>query len=189
MKKTDMNLLARYKELNKLKARKTSPGRMYIAIIVVVLLLLGSFSVKLVIDNQILKDDIKALEGYINHPNIIARMNEITTLQNNIKTLNTIKEDLDSIQLVLDSIPRFDSMILGVLYTSLPPFVKYEAVLYNGGSVIVSIVGPRPSDASNYVLRLQRTGYFKSVTYKGYSYDAVNNRYVSDIHCILKGGN
>lgn len=189
MKKTDMNLLARYRELNKLKANRTSPGKLYLAIFLAAFLLIGAYSVKLFIDNSLLKQDIRELQSYVESPNVIARMNEVATLQDNLKKLDEMSADLNSIDEVLGSIPRYNSGVLSILYTTRPVNVRFVSVSYTGSSVIVDFYGPRPSDPSNYVLRLQRTNYFKDVQYSGYSYDAGSNVYRATITCTLKGGN
>ena len=187
MKKTDMNLLARYREINKLKANRTSAGRMYIAIFLAALLLIGAYSVKLFIDNSLLKSDIQELQSYVESPNVIARMNEVATLQDNLKKLDAMSDDLNSINEVLGEIPRFDSSVLSILYSTRPTNVRFESVSYEGSAVVINFYGPRPSDASNYVLRLKRTNYFKDVIYNGYSFDG--EVYRSSIRCVLKGGN
>lgn len=189
MKKTDMNLLARYRELNKLKANRTSPGKMYIAIFLAAFLLIGAYSVKLWIDNSLLKSDIQELQSYVESPNVIARMNEVATLQDNLKKLDAMADELNSIDEVLSSIPRYNSGVLSILYTTRPTNVRFESISYTGSSVTVEFNGPRPSDASNYVLRLQRTNYFKDVQYSGYSFDVGSNTYKASITCVLKGGN
>lgn len=189
MRKTDMNLLARYRELNKLKANRTSPGKVYLAVFLAAFLLIAAYSTKLWIDNSLLKQDVRDLQSYVESPNVIARMNEVATLQDNLKKLDTMADELKSIDEVLGSIPRYDSAVLSVFYSTRPIGVRFESINYSGSSAVVNFNGPRPSDASNYVLRLQRTGYFKDVQYTGYSFDSNLNIYRSTITCIMKGGN
>ena len=189
MKKTDMNLLARYREINKLKANRTSPGKVYLAVFLAAFLLIAAYSTKLWIDNSLLKQDIRELQNYVESPNVIARMNEVATLQDNLKKLDTMTDELKSIDEVLGSIPRYDSAVLSVFYSTRPVGVRFDSINYTGSSVVVSINGPRPSDASNYVLRLQRTGFFKDVQYTGYNFNDGASMYSSTITCILKGGN
>lgn len=189
MKKSDMNLLARYREINKLKANRNSPGKIYIAVFVASTLLIGAFSIKLWIDNSLLKQNISELQSYVESPNVIARMNEVATLQDNLKKLDEMSSDLNSIDEVLGTIPRFDSTVLSIFYSTRPVNVRFESISYNGSSVNLDFNGLRPSDPSNYVLRLKRTNFFKDVRYSGYTYDQGSNVYRATITCILKEGN
>jgi len=189
MRKTDMNLLARYRELNKLKANRTSPGKVYLAVFLAAFLLIAAYSTKLWIDNSLLKQDVRDLQSYVESPNVIARMNEVATLQDNLKKLDTMADELKSIDEVLGSIPRYDSGVLSILYSTRPANVRFVSVSYEGSAVVINFYGPRSSDASNYVLRLQRSGYFKDVIYSGYTFDSAASVYRSSIRCVLKGGN
>jgi hypothetical protein len=75
------------------------------------------------------------------------------------------------------------------LYNALPRYVGFDLVGYSAGAINVEIHGPRPSDFSNYVLRLKSEDYFKSVSYSEYTYDETAKLYYATIRCVLKGGN
>ena len=58
MKKNDMNLLERYRSEQKKKANTTNVFNIYILIIVAAVLILGAYSLKLVLDNNSKRNEI-----------------------------------------------------------------------------------------------------------------------------------
>lgn len=188
MLKRDMNLLESYRYIQKARSEKTSPTTMYLGIILFVALSLGVFSLKLFFDNAALVNKIVTIEEYINDPMVIRKLNEISTMQSNIKQLDSLKTEVMSIIDVLDYIPRFDQEILQILFDNLPQDVSFTKVLYADSWISLEITGKFASDSSNYALRLQRTEFFKDVVHEGYIYDNVNRSYVGNIRVQMKGG-
>lgn len=188
MNKNDMNLLARYHEIHKERESQSSPGRIYIAIVLVVGLLLGAYAVNLWITKISLDQKVQDLNNYINSPDVVRRMKEISVLQDNLKALDSMIEQAVSINEVFDSAVRFDSEALNVLQDNLYTGINFDSINYSKGILYVSISGTRSSDVSNYVLRLSREKYFKFVDYTGYTYDSAENVYRSTIRCTMFGG-
>lgn len=188
MKKQDMNLLARYNELNKTKASQYSDNKLYFILVAVVVLIFGAYSVKLFLDQSLLNKDIEQLEKYVFDTNIQSRLNYVNQLENDIAQIDEILLEIASINQVFDSTVRFNSVPISVLDFSRPQYVQLESINYQNGAAMVVISGRTASDISNYVLRLQRTNHFKRVTYSGYTYDEGLNRYFATIQCLLKGG-
>lgn len=188
MKKQDMNLLARYDEINKTKASQYSGNKLYFVIIAIVVLIFGAYSVKLFIDQSLLNKDIEQLEKYVNDTNIQNRLNYVNQIESDIAQIEEMLVEVEGINNVFDEAVRFDSVPISVLDFSRPEFVDFESINYQNGSVMVAISGRTASDISNYVLRLERTGHFKKVSYSGYTYDESQNRYFATIQCLLKGG-
>lgn len=184
-----MNLLARYEEINKIKASTYSDKKIYIVIIVITVLVLGAFSVKLVIDNSLLKNDIESLEKYVNDANVQQRLANVNQLQSDLDQIEVMLEEVKSINAVFDSGVRFNSEALNVLYYSQPNNVDLKNIAYKDGMLSVLISSPYSHDASNYVLRLLDTDFFKTVTYSGYAYTESEGRYFTTLQCVLKGGN
>ena len=187
MIKNDMNLLARYQEIHKEKAAQYSANKIYAVILLVLFLIIGAYSLKLFLDNNMLKGEVNDLQAYVESPNVIARMNEIATLQDNIKKLDEMAAEVGSINEVLKTAVRFDSNTLNVLFYNRPSNVEFQNISFQQGALLVTVTGPRPSDPSYYVLRLQRTDYFKEVTYTGYAYDAGSSQYTTTIRLVMKG--
>lgn len=188
MIKNDMNLYARYQEIHKAKAAQYSPNKTYMALLLILFLLAGAYSLKLFLDRSLLQSDVNELQEYVSNPTVIARLNEIAILQENIKRLDEMVTEVGSINEVLQSAVRFDSTALNVLFYNRPSNVQFQNISFQQGELFVVITGPRPSDPSNYVLRLQRENYFKEVTYTGYVLDAENDNYTTTIRLVMKGG-
>lgn len=188
MLKKDMNLLESYRYIQKARSEKTSPTTMYLGIILFVVLTLGIFSLKLFFDNSTLEEKIIAIEDYINDPLVIRKLNEISTMQTNIKQLDSLKAEVDSIIDVLDYIPRFDQEILQILFDNLPEDVSFTKVSYIDSWISMEITGQFPSDSSNYALRLLRTEFFKDVVHEGYKYETATRNYVGNLKVQMKGG-
>lgn len=189
MKKQDMNLLARYEEVNKIKASQYSDKKIFVIVVVVTVLILGAFSAKLFIDNSLIKNDIETIEGYINDPNIQQRLANVNQLQEDLDQIEVMLEEVNSINEVFEANARFDSEVLNTLYYTQPYRVELENITYKDGLLSVIISGVHSYDASNYVLRLLDTGYFKTVKYSGYVYSESEGRYFATLQCLLKGGN
>lgn|SRR5690554_158792 len=188
MKKQDMNLLARYEEINKTKASQYSGNKLYFVIIAIVVLIFGAYSVKLFLDQSLLNKDIEQLEKYVNDANVQSRLNYVNQLESDIAQIEEMLLEVESINDVFDGSVRFDSIPISVLNFSRPDYVNFESINYQNGAVMVVISGRTASDISNYVLRLERTNHFKKVSYSGYNYDEGLNRYFATIQCLLKGG-
>lgn len=189
MKKNDMNLYERYRNEIKVKANKTSPVRLYSGIVIGAILIIGAYGVKLFIDNIVVSNNISDLELYVNDPQIVSKMNDIQQIQNNISRLNEIETSVNEVNAVLDYIPRYDSVILDIIYYEKPAVIQYTSLTYTENTISIAFTAPRSSDASNFALSLQRTKKFADVSYEGYTYDGVANVYRGVIVCILEGEN
>ena len=188
MKKNDMNLLERYRSEQKRKANTTNVFNIYILLILAAVLILGAFSLKLVLDNHSKRNEIVSLQNYIESPKMVEKMNEISKIQENLKVLDEIETEALSLGYVISYKPKFDSKILDVIYYERPKDVKFTLLEFEENTVILNMTGKRPSDFSNYVLHLQRTYQFSDVSYEGYEYDKDTGLYTGSIRCIMKGG-
>jgi len=189
MKKQDMNLLLTYKAELQRKANKISPIKMYVVIIISAALIVGAFAVKLVLDNINIKNEIESVQNYINSPNVVEKMSELSKINENIQLLDEIETEALTLKDVIDYKPHFDSKILDVIYYERPSTIKFTDIDYKANEVSLEYTAKNVSDVSNYVLKLQRTYSFEDVSYNGYVYDDELKLYTGTIVCLLKGGN
>ncbi len=189
MKKQDMNLLLTYKAELQRKANKISPIKMYVVIIISAALIVGAFAAKLFLDNMSIQDEIKSVEAYINSPNVVEKMSELSKINENIQLLDEIETEALTLKDVIDYKPHFDSKILDVIYYERPSTIKFTDIDYKANEVSLEYTAKNVSDVSNYVLKLQRTYSFEDVSYNGYVYDDELKLYTGTIVCLLKGGN
>ena len=181
-----MNLLDSYRKVTKIKANKDATNRIYVAIVVGAILITGAYWGKLLIDNSFIKQDISAIEDYVNDPNIQARVAEADTLQEDIKGLEDILFELENANAAFDYMPTYDSRMIYTILDERPGTVRINNMSFNGGSINLDITGTRIYSVSDYVLRLRRLNDFEAIRYGGYSFsDGVYN---SSINIILKGG-
>lgn len=188
MNKRDMNLLQRYQEVHKEKANKLSPGKTYLAILLVAFLIIGAFTLRIWFEKTSLEQNVSELTDYVSDPGVLARMKEVETLKNNISSLDTMIEQTKSINTVFASAVRFDDQPFMIMQSKRYKEITFDSVSYAKGIVYLDISVTRPSDISNYVLRLTREEYFKSVDYSGYTYDEEAMLYRSTIRCTMFGG-
>jgi hypothetical protein len=188
MKKNDMNLLLTYQKEVKRKANQPKPVRFYIILILAAILILGAYALKVFLDNNSLRNEITSIKNYIENPKITEKMDEIYRIQADLKTLDEIEAEANLLGDVISFKPKFDSKILDLVYYERPTSIKFTLLEYEENTIILNMTGTRPSDFSNYALRLQRTYQFADVSYDGYAYDTEKRIYIGAIRCIMKGG-
>ncbi len=189
MKKTDMNLYERYRLEQKVVASRTSPVRLYLAIIIVAMLLMGAYSVKLLLDNTGVKNKINDINNYLNDSSIKSKIDELNDIQKKLISLNDIDTRIKEIQNVFAYLPRYDSEVLAILYYEKPTDLAYTKITYEQNVVSVEFSTKNPAAASNYALKLQQTNSFADVSYEGYKYDTEYGVYRGEILVMLRGGN
>jgi Tfp pilus assembly protein PilO len=189
MQKNDMNLYDRYNDLHKERSNKFSLGRIYIAILIAVFLILGALTIQFMITESTLKSKVKNLNEYNESAEVATKMAEVATLKENLKALDEILLETKSINTVFASAVRINSFTMDILRDSLPRNVGFDSVSYSSGIVSVDIHGTRASDISNYILRLESLYYFKSITTSGYIFDTASGKYYATVRCVMKGGN
>jgi Tfp pilus assembly protein PilN len=189
MQKNDMNLFDRYNDLHKERSNKLSLGRIYIAILIAVFLILGALTIQFMLTESGLKSDVNTLNAYNESTEVKTKMDEIAVLKENMKALDDILVETKSINTVFDSAIRIDSFTMDVLHDALPSTVGFDSVGYTAGIVSVELHATRASDISNYILRLENQFYFKSITTTGYIYDGTAGKYYATVRCVMKGGN
>jgi hypothetical protein len=188
MKKNDMNLLLSYQKEVKRKANQPKPVRFYIILILAAVFILGAYSLKVFLDNNSLRNEIMLTRSYIEDPKITAKMDEVNRIQADLKTLDEIEAEANLLGDVISFMPKFDSKILDLVYYERPTSIKFTLLEFEENTIILNMTGTRPSDFSNYALRLQRTYQFADVSYEGYTYNVEKKLYEGSIRCIMKGG-
>lgn len=189
MNKNDMNLLLRYREIHKERSTQSSPTRIYIAVILIVSLLLSAFALSLWLNKLSLENDVNELNAYVNSTEIINKLKEIEQLKVNNESLDLLIEQTKSINNVFSSAVRFDAEALHVLQGTRYKEIIFDNISYVNGIIYLDIAAPKASDASNFVLRLERENYFKEVKYSGYTYHEEDSLYRTTIMCTMYGGN
>ena len=98
-----------------------------------------------------------------------------------------MKSELDSIQKVLDSIPRFNDLKITDLLQAKPEGVILTKLDFSENTIMLSIVADNPSLIHQYVLALSELSPFGDVTYTSYTYEEKDRNYTSEITLTLGG--
>jgi len=129
--------------------------------------------------------NIKKINDYLNRPDIIQALNEISEMKANIAALNEISKELDSIQLVLDSIPRYTDLKIQDFALIKPTGISLTKIAFTDNIITISISADDPSLIYEYVLELSELETFSEVTYTSYQMDTNSKKYTSDLHLTL----
>ncbi|KAF0222194.1 MAG: hypothetical protein FD133_1887 [Erysipelotrichaceae bacterium] len=129
--------------------------------------------------------NIKKINDYLNRPDIIQALSEIAEMKTHIASLNEISNELDSIQLVLDSIPRYTDLKIQDLLFIKPVGIDLNQITFTNNVITISIIANDPGLIYEYVLKLSEVATFSEVTYTSYQMDTESIKYSSDIHLTL----
>lgn len=185
MNRKDINFVELYRLQSKTQRENNTPGKIYLVLFLVTTLLLSAFSIKLLIDQNLLKSQVDELQQYVSNPVRQNKLSEINKLQSDLASLKEMNGELSNLTTIMAMIPRFDRDIMNILSLNKPSDTKITNVSYDGEWVVVSVVADHVVSMSNYVLALKRSEMFEDVYYSGYSISG--DKYSSVIYVALKG--
>lgn len=185
MKRNDINFVEIYKSLGKEKRESNTPAKIYLAVLLVTLLIMGGLWIKLMLDQRVLNNQVAELESYINDSARVARMSEINKMREDVADLNEMETQLHSLNEVMDVIPRYNRQVINVLHLNKPNGIDIKSVEYDGNLVSANVTASSFADVSNYVLELRRGNFFEEVSYTGYS--AADGVYEAVVNVALRG--
>jgi len=136
---------------------------------------------------NIVNSDIQKINSYLNRADVIETLDKISTMKNNIAALSELKTELESIQKVLDSIPRFNEVKITDLLSVKPEGVALTQLNFTENAITLSIIANDPSLIHDYVLLLSDLSPFSDVTYTSYTYEEKERNYTSEITLTLGG--
>jgi type IV pilus assembly protein PilM len=139
------------------------------------------------IQTSIVNSDIQKINAYLNRADVIETLDKIASMKTNIASLSELKTELESIQRVLDSIPRFNSMKIIDLLSVKPEGVVLTQLNFTENTITLSIIANDPSLIHDYVLLLSELSPFSDVTYTSYTYEEKERIYTSEITLTLGG--
>lgn len=139
------------------------------------------------IQTNMVNSNIKKINSYLTRPDVVSALENIAQLKANIASLTEITNELDSIQEVLDSIPRYTNLKINDLLTVKPVDIELSRISFENNIITLSIITSDPSLIHEYVLALSDVSSFSQVTYTSYQYDSNLKAYTSDINLTLNG--
>lgn len=153
-------------------------GLAYVALFAVILLTLQT---------NMVNSDISKINAYLTRPDVVETLAKIDSMKGNIAALSELTKELDSIQKVLDSIPRFNDLKLIDLLTAKPEGIKVVLINFSDNTILVSIDANDPALIHQYVLALSDLTAFSEVSYTSYQWDTESKTYTSEISLTLNG--
>ena len=191
MKKQNINLMDSFLAIEKRKSAKTDRLAIFGAIFIAIVLLLGAYTFKLLLDTNSLRNEIKETEEFVNDPILKERIAIIELDQLKITDLKDIDVVLDQLNATFGAFPRVNTLLLRKLAVNMPVDSSFKSIAFNGQLFTIYIYSTTYLKPSEYAVRLQNTNFFEEVIYGGYTSEAspTGTRYVGKVTVILKVGN
>lgn len=186
MKKQDMNLLTVYSKIYKQRANQNALVRVYAMVFLGAVLIVGAFYVVFFFQNEMTLQRIAEIETYLASPQVVQRKEEVTQLNNDIRTLEDILKEASSAQTIFNLQPKLSTSLMNLVLSERPGTVRINFIDFTGDTIILDISGTRVYSASDFVMRLRRLNVFQDVVFLGY--DQTENIFSSTITVILRGG-
>lgn len=135
---------------------------------------------------NLLAAQIEASKAYLNQEEIRSTLDEIESMRNDISLIQQIKAEIDSIQTVLDRIPRLNGLQITTLLDLKPAGMRLVGIGYSNALLSLSFETNNPALIYPYVLELEALEGFDEVTYQ--SYTCTDDGCLVTIDVTLQGG-
>lgn len=188
MKKFDMNLLERYLEDQKAVIKQGTSIRVFVIILISLILVLGAFIGKIILDNMMYQRKIDELNSFMSLQSTQDKIANINKIETRLSLLDKIETEATGLSDVMAYIPLIDSYAMDIVDEQKPDTVSITNYNYADNTLTIELSTKYSSDFSNYVLHLLNTHFFESVNNYSYSYDETAGRYNGSLVCVLKGG-
>ena len=129
-----------------------------------------------------INDWLEAPETITQYEEAVAKQQENESILRDIAEVNALTDDLATY-------PAVNSALVRRIRDAGGSQVEMNLTGYHAetGELLFEARSANVIDIPNYVLKLQNTGLFDSVSYTGYEYDETQ-QYVLSLNCILKSG-
>jgi Tfp pilus assembly protein PilN len=189
MKKESINLIENYQLSEKQRKGKGSRALNAFAVFFVTILLLSAYSLTLYLQDTNLKESNQELQSYISNASIIDQIKVISVKQRQLTDLNEILAELRSLNAAFEVMPRLNSTLFDLLYSTLPPDTKIQTIDFDGQWFTIITSSPNILRPSEYARNLRNTDYFENVVYDGYAADNTGKTvYIGAIKVALRIG-
>lgn len=185
-RKKDINLLLPYNlYFNKQRAlldldrmhKLLSYGFLYGAVIAFIFMNIRS---------NLLSAQIDASKAYLNQEDVKSTLSEIEAMREELAIIQEINAEIDSIQQVLDRIPRLNGLQITTILDLRPNGLKLVSVAYANSLLSLTFETRNPNLIYPYVLTLEPLEAFDEVTYQ--SYTCTEDGCLVTLDVTLKGG-
>jgi type IV pilus assembly protein PilM len=135
---------------------------------------------------NLLSAQIQAAKAYLNQEDIQSTLSEIESMRNDISLIQQIKAEIDSIQTVLDRIPRLNGLQITTVLDLKPAGMRLINIAYNNSLLSMTFETNNPTLIYPYVLTLEALESFDDVTYQ--SYTCTDEGCLVTLDVTLQGG-
>lgn len=181
----DINLLNAYNAYYKVKPFMFDLDKHYKKIVIALILGLAIWGSVLGFRYVTLQNEIKAINDYLNQPDIIETMNRVQTMRDRIQKIDAMNSEFDSIESVLQSIPRYNQAVILHLFEGKPENISISKISFSGSTLEFNLSTPDSTSIHPYVARLNQVEGFENATYTSYKED--NGTYSCTVTLDLKG--
>lgn len=185
-RKKDLNLLIPYNLFYNKQRTLVDLDRMH-KLLSFGLLYVGAFAfIFMNIRANLLSAQIQASKAYLNQEDIKSTLGEIEAMRNDLSLIQQIKADIESIQTVLDRIPRLNGLQISTVLDLKPSGMRLVNIAYNNALLSFTFETNNPTLIYPYVLTLEALEGFEEVSYQ--SYTCTDEGCLVTIDVTLQGG-
>jgi hypothetical protein len=185
-RKKDLNLLNPYNVFYNKQRTLVDLDRMH-KLLSFGLLYVGAFAfIFMNIRANLLSAQIQASKAYLNQEDIKSTLGEIEAMRNDLSLIQQIKAEIDSIQTVLDRIPRLNGLQISTVLDLKPSGMRLVNLAYSNALLSFTFETNNPTLIYPYVLTLEALESFEEVNYQ--SYTCTDEGCLVTIDVTLQGG-
>ncbi len=181
----DINFYIAYKN-SRVKKKSGSKKALWILPPVLIILCLGGLFTYFHLQNMEIQKKIDNIDIYITDPEVVVQNEELIKLKEEQTRLLKQRNDFTGIWEAIESYPSLKKE----LYRSIEICAKNKIIIYDStysnqnGTLTMKASSGDVTSAATFIQDINRTGYFKSVSYGGWN--LVNdNQYSFTVTCVL----
>lgn len=185
-KKKNIDLMILYNALNKKNDWVEKINPIFTPTLAILTYIILTTLIILVIKTINTNKSIDDINAYLTQDQVMSRMFEITESTARTSKMNEILVEVDSIQYVLDRIPRLNREIILKMYAVKPEELSILSISYVDNTIDIAIESTSSSLIYPYIIALKDTSFFKDVEYNTYSRSENDALFKSIVTLTLK---
>ncbi len=185
MKKTDVDLLRRYRRYSRKRPRRDPLRGGWTAVILAALLCVGIWRF-LEFQDRRLEEELTGIQSWLDDPANVAAYEEMLAKKAVLRQLQYDTNTLTTLTARLSGYPSVESRLLARIVETGGERVSVQITGYDAesGQLNLDAASVAVIDAPVYVRGLEETGLFQTVSYTGYTYE--EGVYELHLACTLR---
>lgn len=185
-KKKNIDLMVLYNSLNKKNDWVEKINPLFTPTLAIMTYVILTTLIILVIKTINTNKSIEEVNAYLSQDQVMSKMFEITESTARTSKMNEILVEVDSIQLVLNRIPRLNQEIILKMYAVKPEEISIQSISYAGNTLEIAIESTNSSLIYQYIIALKDASFFEDVEYNTYSRSEKETLFKSTVTLTLK---